>query len=210
MNLVWLLDCDNTLYPAGTGFFERVNGRIDRFMTERMGFTLSETKKLRARYRASYGVTLAGLMAEHSVDPGVYLPYVHDVELNDLISPDPSLGDALRALPGRKIIFTNGSLAHASRVLARLGVEGEFEAIYDIAYMDYVPKPKPHGYGKLLAELAVPPGVCVMADDMEINLDTAKGMGMVTVKVGGGPSTSHLHAENAKALKSVRLDSIPL
>ena len=40
------------------------------------------------------------------------------------------------------LVFTNGTVRHAERVLERLGVAHHFEAIYDIVAADYVPKPE--------------------------------------------------------------------
>ena len=196
----WLFDCDNTLYRAGTGFFDRVNGRITEYMETVMGMEPAFIAPLRKRYRAEYGVTLAGLMAEYGVDPGHYLPFVHDVPLNDLIEPDPALLDSLAALPGRRVVFTNGSMAHACRVLERLGVAPAFEAVYEIEFMDYVPKPKPHGYLKILDHLGIDANQSVMVDDHDANLETAQKIGMITVKVGGPPPIAGLHAETASGV----------
>ena len=44
----------------------------------------------------------------------------------------PELAAAIDRLPGRKLIFTNGSRAHAERVAGKLGVLQCFEGIFDI------------------------------------------------------------------------------
>ncbi len=98
---------------------------------------------------------------------------------------------ALAALPGHKVVFTNGSTGHARAVLARLGLNGQIDGIFDIAFMDYVPKPFPHGYRKLLRELAADPATCWMVDDLAANLDTARALGMTTVLCGGRAAPPH-------------------
>ncbi len=48
----------------------------------------------------------------------------------------------IERLPGRKLIYTNGSRRHAERVAEKLGVLDLFEDICDIVACDYVPKPR--------------------------------------------------------------------
>jgi len=206
---LWLFDCDNTLYPGGSGFFERVDAKIDRFMSERMGLDGETIRILRRRYKERYGVTLAGLMAEWAVDPDEYLPYVHDVPIDDVIAPDPALGKALLELPGERVIFTNGSTEHAERVLDRLGVRDAFTEIYDIAFMEYRPKPFPHGYQKLLETRGVPPGRCRLIDDWEENLKTGRKLGMATVLVGGEPRDGHAHVKSPHFLPGLDFPPVP-
>jgi putative hydrolase of the HAD superfamily len=187
----WVLDLDNTLYPAGSGLFARIDERIDAFMVGRLGIGNEEVAALRTAYRDSYGVTLGGLMAHHGVDPAEYLAFVHDVPLADYLRPDAGLADALDRLPGERVVFTNGSEGHARAVLGRLGVEGRISAVFDIGFMDYVPKPRPHGYRKLLGVLGADAGQCWMVDDLPANLDTARSLGMHTVLCGGQAAPPH-------------------
>lgn len=44
-------------------------------------------------------------------------------------------------LPGRKIVYTNGSEPYAKRVLEARGLTGIFDAIYGIEHADFKPKP---------------------------------------------------------------------
>ncbi len=205
MRAVWILDLDNTLYPADSGLFAEVDRRIRRFMEERLNIPPGRIPELRACYRERYGVTLGGLMAHYGVEPGEYLEYVHDVPLDRYLGPDPDLDRVLDRLPGPKVVFTNGSSAHAWRVLRLLGVAGRFQGVYDIAFMDYVPKPRPHGYRKLLKALGVPPAACWMVDDLPENLETARALGLRTVLVGPRPVPPHFHVSSFKELPA-RLD----
>lgn len=200
MTRTWILDLDNTLYPAATGLFPEVDRRIDAYMETRLGIAAEEIPALRRRYRARYGVTLGGLLAHHAVDPADYLAYVHDVPLADYLAPDPALAEALRAVRGRKVIFTNGSEAHARAVLGLLGVEEAVEAVFGIAFMGYVPKPRPQGYRRLLAALGAEAAACCLVDDLVENLDTARSLGMATVLVGPRPAPPHLHITTARDL----------
>ena len=94
---------------------------------------------------------------------------------------NPALEASLKALPGRKIIFTAGDVPHAERVMERLGVAHHFEAIFDIVAGDYWPKPHQQIYDKLVVKHGVDPTRAAMADDIAVNLKPASDMGMRTV-----------------------------
>jgi len=129
---VLIFDLDNTLYPAEKHLFGLIDVRINLYMTEIVGIPAPEVDALRREYWRLYGVTLQGLIRHHGVDPEDYLLFVHDVDVNSRLGPDPVLRETLAALPQRKAVFTNGSICHASRVLAALGIEDIFEEVYDI------------------------------------------------------------------------------
>jgi len=195
MRKTWIFDCDNTLYSGETGFFNRVDDRIRAYMAVRLGIPEEKIEPLRIGYREAFGVTLVGLMRDYAITPEDYLTYVHDVELDDLINRDEGLSVALKSLEGEIHIMTNGTRSHAGRVLERLGIADRISTVFDIGFMDYIPKPNPHGYLKMLASLGVAASSCIMVDDMEVNLDTARTLGMETVLVGRASSGGHKLAQ---------------
>jgi putative hydrolase of the HAD superfamily len=123
---------------------------------------------------------MRGMMTLHGVDPRHYLDYVHDIDYSP-VAANPNLEASLKALPGRKIIFTAGDVPHAERVMERLGVAHHFEAIFDIVAGDYWPKPHQQIYHKLVAKHGIDPTRAAMADDIAVNLKPASAMGMRTV-----------------------------
>jgi len=179
-----LFDLDNTLYPPERELFSLIDVRINRYMQEVAGIPAAAVDGLRRRYWAEYGVTLGGLIRHHGVDPEDYLEYVHDVDVDSRLTPDPGLRATLQGLPQRKVVFTNGSRRHAERVLAALGVIDQFEDLFDIRIAAYRPKPYPEPYHKVVANLGLPASRCVMVEDSPENLRTAKSLGMRTVLVG--------------------------
>ena len=209
MTPTWILDCDNTLYPSDSGLFARVNARITTFMEERLSIRVDEIDALRKRYWDSYGVTLGGLIAEWGVDPQQYLEYVHDIPIDDLMAPDPELARALERLPGDRVIFTNGSTDHAERVLNRLGIRELVGEVYDISFMEYIPKPRAFGYEKLLTALGIEPSSCWMVDDLAANLETARLLGMTTVLVGPAQAAGHHHIASPHALPMLYAEICP-
>ncbi len=65
-----------------------------------------------------------GLMAEHGVDPGPYLHARARDRPRRASTPDPRSPPRIAALPGRRIVYTNGSAPYAARVLAARGLGG--------------------------------------------------------------------------------------
>ena len=122
-------------------------------------------------------------MAHHGVRPEDYLDDVHDVPL-DSLTPDPDLAAAIHRLPGRRLVFTNGDARHATRVLDRLGLAGAFEDLFHIASADYVPKPNPGTFARMVKAHDIDPGKTCFFEDSERNLAPAAGLGMTTVLVG--------------------------
>jgi len=179
---VWIFDLDNTLYPASSDLFPQIAARMGSYIAARFALDAEAATALRRELFQRHGTTLRGLMVEHGVDPIEFMDYVHDIDLN-VIVPAPALDAALAALPGRKLIHTNGSVAHAERVLGRLGLGRHFEGVFDIAAAEFVPKPERSGYETLLRRFGVVPAQAAMIEDMARNLEPAAALGMTTVLV---------------------------
>jgi putative hydrolase of the HAD superfamily len=180
---VWLFDLDNTLYPLENAFMRQIEARMTAFVARELALPHDEAFALQKRYLADHGTTLAGLMANHGIDPEHFLNEVHDVSL-DVLEPDPRLERALMRLPGRRLVFTNGDERHATRVLDRVGIAHAFEAIFHIAAADYVPKPAPATFTRMIAAHAVDPAETCFFEDSEKNLAPAAALGMTTVLIG--------------------------
>jgi putative hydrolase of the HAD superfamily len=185
----WLFDLDNTLYPAESEFMALIEGKMTSFVAARTGLNRDAAYALQKKYLHEHGTTLAGLMANHGIDPEEFLNEVHDVSV-DRIVPNPALDAALARLPGRRLVFTNGDDRHADRVLARLGIAGRFEAVFHLASGDYIPKPNPATFDRMVAAHGVDPHRAIFFEDSERNLAPAKGLGMTTVLVGAAAMAS--------------------
>ena len=190
----WLFDLDNTLYPAGSAIFGAVTARMTAFVAAHVGVALDAAAALRRRYVADHGSTLRGLMVEHGVAPDDFLADVHNVDI-DHMERDETLDRAIGRLGGRKLIFTSATVAHAERVLARRGLRHHFDTIFDITAADYVPKPAPTTYDRLIARHDVVPHAAAMIDDVADNLAPAARLGMVTVWVPETDALVRTHAD---------------
>ena len=178
----WIFDLDNTLYPASCNLFAQVDKHIGEFIADLLNVEAAEAYEIQKRYFRDYGTSLRGLMIHHDVDPRLFLDFVHTIDVTP-VQPSPALELALGRLPGRKIVFTNGSAKHAENVMARLGVSHRFEAIFDIVAADYFPKPEPFIYDLLVRRHWIDPTRAVMVEDLAKNLLPAHEMGMTTVLV---------------------------
>jgi putative hydrolase of the HAD superfamily len=189
----WIFDLDNTLYPASTRLFELIDERMGAYVQRVLGCDPAEAKRVQKGYFRDHGTTLTGLLTHHKVDPHHFLDDVHAIPL-DRIAPDHRLGEALRRLPGRRFLFTNGNDSYAARVLAAIGIERDFHGVIDIHACTYRAKPDPHGYRLLVERFGIDPTRAVLVEDMAKNLAPAKAMGMTTVWVDNGSDHgNHLH-----------------
>ncbi|KSB88250.1 HAD family hydrolase [Caulobacter vibrioides] len=206
----WLFDLDNTLYPAETEFMGLIEGRMPDFVERFTGLPREEARALQKKYYLEHGTTLAGLMTFHGMDPAQFLEEVHDVSMDQLV-PDAALYAAIQALPGRRLVFTNGSLGHAERVLGHLGLRDLFSDVFAIETAEYIPKPSLATFDKITKLHAIDPPMTAFFEDSEKNLVPAARLGMTTVLVGAhaAESTSeHVHHRTndlAGFLSSARL-----
>jgi putative hydrolase of the HAD superfamily len=181
----WIFDLDNTLYPASSNLFEHVDARMNQYIRELVGCDHDEARRIQKDYFYGHGTTLAGLMAEHRVDPHQYLDFVHDIDMS-VLAPDESLAAALALLPGRKLVFTNADAPYAERVLGLIGLGGSFEAVHDIHATAYRPKPDPLAYRGLCDAYDLDPHESLFVEDLARNLAPAKAIGMTTVWLDNG------------------------
>lgn len=179
----WIFDLDDTLYPRESEVMALVSDRMTEFMVQFTGLPRDEAWTLQKKYFHEHGTTLAGLMAHHGLPPEEFLTFVHDISLDGL-SADAELRQGLERLPGRRLVFTNGSGDHAERVLAKLGVADLFEDVFHIASADYLPKPAVSTFDKMAKAFDLNPKRAVFFEDSERNLEPAAAMGMTTVMVG--------------------------
>ncbi|MEM9205128.1 MAG: pyrimidine 5'-nucleotidase [Pseudomonadota bacterium] len=178
----WIFDLDNTLYPPHTDLFAQVDAKITGYISDFLGLDRDEAYRLQKQYYKNYGTSLRGMMVEHGMDPHDFLDVVHDIDHSPL-EPDPALGAALAALPGRKFVLTNGSRGHAEKVTRALGINDEFEDMFGIVEAKFAPKPAKEPYDIFLTRNQIAPAYAVMFEDLARNLLVPKQLGMRTTLV---------------------------
>ena len=189
----WVFDLDNTLYPPSADLFGLMDARFSAYVARLTGLDRDAALTLSAEYWKQYGSTLVGLMEHHDVDPHHFLADVHDIDISHL-RPDEDLREAIAHLPGRRIVYTNGSENHAKRVLAARGLTRQFDAVYGVEHADFKPKPTHDAFANVFAKDGVIPTKAAMFEDEARNLAVPHAMGMRTVHVHEQRTThGHVH-----------------
>jgi len=223
---VWVFDLDNTLYPPSCQLFAQIDVKMRAFIGALLQVDEDEAYRLQKQYYRDHGTTLSGLMKLHKVAPQEFLSFVHDIDVS-VVPENIDLSMALQRLPGRRLVFTNGTVAHAGRVLRRIGIHDHVEDIFDIVHADFVPKPHTATFERFLSKHEVEPSRAAMFEDLDRNLAPAHELGMTTVLVrdadghadpavrGWGeppPEAPHVHYRTedlARFLSTIRLRSTP-
>jgi putative hydrolase of the HAD superfamily len=101
-------------------------------------------------------------------------------------------------LPGRKIVYTNGSRPYAERVLEARGLSGVFAAVYGVEHADFRPKPERAAFETVFATDGLTAESAAMFEDDARNLEAPFKMGMQTVHVAPTPAPApHIHHHTA-------------
>ena len=206
----WIFDLDQTLYPHEAEVMALVEGKMTAFVARETGMPVAEAYALQKRYLSEHGTTLAGLMAYHSIDPYTFLNEVHDVSLDNL-HPDPELNGLIKAMRGRKLVFTNGDSRHAVRILEKLEMTDLFDAVFHLEHANFIPKPNLVTFEKMMKAHKVTATHAAFFEDSPKNLKPAHDLGMKTILVGPkaiGNTDAHVDFRSLSLLAFLR-DQLP-
>jgi putative hydrolase of the HAD superfamily len=178
----WVFDLDNTLYPSDADLWPRIDQRITLFLMALFGIDGLSARALQRHYYQRHGTTLRGLIDEDIAGHEEFLAFVHDIDRSNLIA-NPALAREIAALPGRKLIFTNGSRDHALLTAAQLGLGDAFEDVFDIVAANMVPKPALAAYRGFFDKYGIEPRRAAMFEDIAKNLAVPRTLGMTTTLV---------------------------
>jgi putative hydrolase of the HAD superfamily len=182
----WVFDLDNTLYPPDSGIWPLIDERITLFLADLFGLDCQSARALHQHYYMRHGTTLRGLVEEDIDEAERFLEFVHDID-RSVLKPNPILAREVARLPGRKLIFTNGSRNHAILTARQLGLDGLFEDAFDIMAARLTPKPAAAAYEAFFARYQIDPWSAAMFEDVPKNLVVPRARGMKTVLVTPKP-----------------------
>ncbi|MGV6839582.1 MAG: pyrimidine 5'-nucleotidase [Planktomarina sp.] len=178
----WVFDLDRTLYHPNVRLFDQIEARMESYVMHTLGVDQTTARQIRRQYWEKHGTTLAGLMEHHGTDPHAFLDHVHDIDFTPL-TPDPNLAAIIAALPGRKVIYTNGTVPYARNVIKARGLADVFDAIYGVEDAHFRPKPERAAFDAVFGRDGFNQQSAVMFEDEARNLEVPKTMGMGTIHI---------------------------
>ena len=184
---LWIFDLDNTLHNATPHIFPHINRSMTAYLQQHLQLDEEAANELRMHYWRRYGATLSGLIRHHGTKPEHFLWHTHQFpELELMVLREPRLRHVLKALPGRKVVFSNAPQHYAQAVLKLLRVDDLFDDVMAVEQTRFRPKPDSFGFLRLLRRQRVAAAQCIMVEDSLENLVAAKRLGMRTVWVNTG------------------------
>jgi putative hydrolase of the HAD superfamily len=178
----WVFDLDDTLYPRSVDLHGQMRDRVVTFIANHMKIDRTAAEAVHRDYYERFGSTLQAMVQLHGVSPNAFLDFVHQIDLSVLVHNEDLIG-ALRALPGRRIIFTNAPRGHATSALKAMGMADLFEAIASIEDSAFIGKPNLSAFSGFFEAHGVDPKTAAMFEDRPGNLVVPHELSMKTVLV---------------------------
>ena len=174
-----LFDCDGVLYQDLEAVFGQVSKKMTEYISKKLNLDLKVAKELQRSYFHKYDTSLNGLMIHHNIPPKEFLDYVHDIDLS-FLEKDKTLRNELESSNLRKFVFTNGSKEHVKNITTSLGIDDQFENVFDIVDAKYNPKPAAKAFDLMLEKFKIDPKETLYIEDIAKNLSIGKERGTIT------------------------------
>ena len=174
-----LFDCDGVLYQDLEAVFGQVSKKMTEYISKKLNLDLKVAKELQRSYFHKYDTSLNGLMIHHNIPPKEFLDYVHNIDLS-FLEKDKTLRNELESSNLRKFVFTNGSKEHVKNITTSLGIDDQFENIFDIVDAKYNPKPAAKAFDLMLEKFKIDPKETLYIEDIAKNLSIGKERGTIT------------------------------
>ena len=174
-----LFDCDGVLYSDLEAVFGQVSRKMTEYISSKLNVDLKKAKELQTNYFHKYNTSLNGLMIHHEIDPKEFLDFVHDIDLS-FLEKDTALRYELENINLRKFVFTNGSQNHVKHITTTLGIDDQFEGIFDIVDAEYHPKPEAKAFDLMIEKFKIDPKETLYIEDIAKNLSIGKDRGTIT------------------------------
>ena len=175
-----LFDCDGVLYSDLEGVFGQVSKKMTQYISNKLNVDLKKAKELQTNYFHKYNTSLNGLMIHHDIPPREFLDYVHDIDLS-FLEKDKVLRGELENISLNKFVFTNGSKEHVKNITSHLGIEDQFDGVFDIVDAEYHPKPEARAFDLMIEKFKIDPKETLYIEDIAKNLSIGKERGTTTV-----------------------------
>ena len=174
-----LFDCDGVLYQDLEAVFGQVSKKMTEYISKKLNIDLKKAKELQTNYFHKYNTSLNGLMIHHDIPPREFLEYVHDIDLS-FLEKDKTLRYELENINLNKYVFTNGSKEHVKNITTHLGINDQFDGVFDIVDAEYHPKPEAITFDLMVQKFKIDPNETLYIEDIAKNLSIGKERGTIT------------------------------
>ena len=174
-----LFDCDGVLYQDLEAVFGQVSKKMTEYISKKLNIDLKKAKELQTNYFHKYNTSLNGLMIHHDIPPREFLDYVHDIDLS-FLEEDKTLRYELKNIKLNKYVFTNGSKEHVKNITTHLGIDDQFDGVFDIVDAEYHPKPEAKAFDLMVQKFKIDPNETLYIEDIAKNLSIGKERGTIT------------------------------
>ena len=174
-----LFDCDGVLYQDLEAVFGQVSKKMTEYISKKLNIDLKKAKELQTNYFHKYNTSLNGLMIHHDIPPREFLDYVHDIDLS-FLEKDKTLRFELESIKLNKFVFTNGSKEHVKNITTHLGIDDQFDGVFDIVDAEYHPKPEAITFDLMVQKFKIDPNETLYIEDIAKNLSIGKERGTIT------------------------------
>ena len=174
-----LFDCDGVLYQDLEAVFGQVSKKMTEYISKKLNIDLIKAKELQTNYFHKYNTSLNGLMIHHDIPPREFLDYVHDIDLS-FLEEDKTLRYELENIKLNKYVFTNGSKEHVKNITTHLGIDDQFDGVFDIVDAEYHPKPEAKAFDLMVQKFKIDPNETLYIEDIAKNLSIGKERGTIT------------------------------
>ena len=174
-----LFDCDGVLYQDLEAVFGQVSKKMTEYISKKLNIDLIKAKELQTNYFHKYNTSLNGLMIHHDIPPREFLDYVHDIDLS-FLEEDKTLKYELENIKLNKYVFTNGSKEHVKNITTHLGIDDQFDGVFDIVDAEYHPKPEAITFDLMVQKFKIDPNETLYIEDIAKNLSIGKERGTIT------------------------------
>ena len=174
-----LFDCDGVLYQDLEAVFGQVSKKMTEYISKKLNIDLIKAKELQTNYFHKYNTSLNGLMIHHDIPPREFLEYVHDIDLS-FLEKDKTLRYELENINLNKYVFTNGSKEHVKNITTHLGIDDQFDGVFDIVDAEYHPKPEAKAFDLMVQKFKIDPNETLYIEDIAKNLSIGKKRGTIT------------------------------
>ena len=174
-----LFDCDGVLYQDLEAVFGQVSKKMTEYISKKLNIDLIKAKELQTNYFHKYNTSLNGLMIHHDIPPREFLEYVHDIDLS-FLEEDKTLKYELENIKLNKYVFTNGSKEHVKNITTHLGIDDQFDGVFDIVDAEYHPKPEAITFDLMVQKFKIDPNETLYIEDIAKNLSIGKERGTIT------------------------------